>query len=88
MLQRGVLVEDFLCYCPPVFFEFEFPLFAFFSALFVPILFENDHHSSWWSTCLMLVFCKQTKSHMATDKKGGARPLRSRLNPVLTVVQA
>ena len=47
------------------------------SLLFVPILFEKNHQSPWWSTRLMLVFCNQAQSHMTTDQKSvRARPMR------------
>ena len=67
-----------------VFFKFEILLLSFFSVLFVPNLFENNHQSSWWSTCLILMFGNRRKIHMTTSpKKGGSCPVRPRLNPLL-----
>ena len=43
----------------------------FFFLQFVPILFENDHRSSWWLTHLMFVFCNRAKSHMTTNENRG-----------------
>ena len=66
-----------------VFFEYEFSLFTLsFLLLSVPNLFENNFQSSWWSTCLMPVFCNQAKIHVATNQeRKGARPGAPRLNP-------
>ena len=67
----------------PVIFIFQILLLFFFSLLLVPILFENNHQSSCWSTCLIPVFCNGAKSLMTTSlKKGGVvRLMRPRLNP-------
>ena len=66
------LVEDVLCYWRfQCFFKFEILVLI----LFALILFENtcNHQSSWWSTCLILVFCNQAKNPKATNKKRGTR---------------
>ena len=51
----------------------EFLLFILSFLLFVAILFENNDQSSWWSLCLMLEFCNQTKRRMTTNPKKEGR---------------
>ena len=69
----GILVEEYLyaTVISGVLWIWISSTDPFFSLLFVLILFENSHQSSWWSTCSMLVYCNHAKSHMITNRKTG-----------------